>query len=107
MTEEQCSPEVLAEAAREGDEIAHQVWHVVGEYLGTALASVVYLLNPDAIVIGGGVAHAGDVLFEPLRERIRSMLSTEFFEALKIVHARFGNTAGIIGSGALAAELVE
>ena len=61
-------------------------------------------LNPDAIVIGGGVAHAGDVLFAPLKERMRSMLSFEFYETLRILPAEFGNTAGIIGGAALAAE---
>lgn len=107
IREDNCSPEALAKAAYSGDEIAHQVWSVVAEYLGSALASVVFLLNPDAIVVGGGVSYAGDVLFDPLKERVHSMLSEEFAEALDIVHARFGNTAGIIGGGALAAELVE
>ena len=96
------SPESLAQAATAGDEVALSVWREVADYLGTALTSVVYLLNPDAIVIGGGVAHAGDVLFAPLKERMRTMLSVEFFEALQILPAEFGNTAGIIGSAALA-----
>lgn len=107
IREDNCSPEALAKAAYSGDEIAHQVWSVVARYLGSSLASVVYLLNPDAIIVGGGVSYAGDVLFDPLKERVHSMLSEEFSEQLHIVHARFGNTAGIIGSGALAAELVD
>lgn len=100
--ESDCSPESLAQAATTGDEIATGVWKEVATLLGTALASVVYLLNPDAIVIGGGVAHAGDVLFAPLRERMRSMLSFEFYESLKILPAELGNTAGIVGGAALA-----
>lgn len=107
LREDNCSPESLAQAATAGDELTLEIWREVATYLATALTSVVYLLNPDAIVIGGGVAHAGEVLFSPLKERMRAMLSTEFFEALKILHARFGNTAGIIGSAALAAELAE
>lgn len=106
-TPQMCAPEALADAACEGDEVARQVWRRVAEYLGTALASVIYLLNPGAIIIGGGVSHAGEVLFEPLKERIRSMLSVEFFESLHILPAEFGNDAGIIGSAALAAERVE
>lgn len=100
--ESDCSPESLAQAAATGDEIATGVWKEVATLLGTALASVVYLLNPDAIVIGGGVAHAGDVLFAPLRERMRSILSFEFYESLKILPAELGNTAGIVGGAALA-----
>jgi len=99
-----CSPEALAQTAAAGDPVAIAVWNEVATLLGTALSSVVYVLNPDAIVIGGGVAYAGDVLFAPLRERMRSMLSFEFYDALQILPAKFGNTAGIIGSAALAAS---
>jgi len=77
----------------------------VATYLGTCLMNTVYLLNPDALVIGGGVAAAGDVLFDPLTDFLRSSLTPECFSELAIRHARFGNTAGIIGSSALAAEL--
>lgn len=104
VADDNCSPESLAQAAAAGDEVAQGVWDEVAVLLGTALTSIVYLLNPDAIVIGGGVAHAGDVLFAPLKERMRSMLSFEFYEALRILPAEFGNTAGIIGGAALAAE---
>jgi glucokinase len=104
LTEDNCSPEALAQAAAAGDAVALAIWAAVAELLGTALTSVVYLLNPDMIVIGGGVAHAGDVLFGPLKEKMRAMLSFEFYESLKIVPAEFGNTAGIIGSAALAAN---
>jgi glucokinase len=69
--------------------------------------SVVYLLNPEAIVVGGGVSEAGELLFDPLRETLRNSLTPECFDHLKLVHARFGNTAGILGSSAMAAGLVE
>ncbi len=98
------SLETLVNAARKGDDIAKQVWKDVALYLGTTLAGVVYLLNPDAIVIGGGVAHAGDVLFDPLKAQMKSTLSTEFWTDLQILPAELGNDAGIIGSSALAAD---
>ena len=104
FSEEDCDPRTLAERAGEGDEIAHQVWYRVADYLGTALGAVIYLLNPDTIVVGGGVAAAGEVLFDPLKEKLRGVLSAEFFERLRIVHAQLGNEAGIIGSAALALE---
>lgn len=97
------SPEALATLARGGDEVALEVWDRVARYLGAALMNTVYLLNPDAIVIGGGVAHAGDLLFDPLKDRLRETLTSECFAHLAIVPARFGNTAGILGSSALAA----
>lgn len=102
FSEEDCAPHSLAESARAGDEIARQVWHRVADYLGTALGAVIYLINPDTLVIGGGVSAAGDVLFDPLKEKLRGVLSVEFFERLRIERAELGNDAGIIGSAALA-----
>jgi glucokinase len=68
--------------------------------------STIYLLNPDAVIIGGGVAHAGDLLFEPLKRKLRESLADEFFDHLSVLHARFGNTAGLVGCSAIAADLL-
>jgi glucokinase len=100
------TPESLAAAAKAGDPVALEVWRRVAECLGFCLMSVVYLLNPEAIVVGGGVSEAGELLFDPLRETLRNSLTPECFDHLKLVHARFGNTAGILGSSAMAAGLV-
>ena len=88
-----------------GTAVALAAWHRVAECLGYCLMSVVYLLNPEAIVVGGGVSEAGDLLFDPLRETLRNSLTDECFNHLRLVPARYGNTAGILGSSALAAEL--
>lgn len=101
------SPEKLAELAGKGDPVAIELWKDVAKFLGSCLMSTIYLLNPDAIVIGGGVAHAGDVLFDPLKNYLHDTLTDECFDHLEIVRAKFGNTAGMIGSSALAAELLE
>ena len=101
------TPEALAELAKGGDPIANDVWNEVANYLGACLMSVVYLLNPETIVIGGGVSYSGDLLFGPLRKKLKDTLTLECFENLKVVHAHFGNTAGILGSSAMAAELLQ
>jgi glucokinase len=101
-----CSPKAIAEAAHHGDDIARGVWGEVADWLGTSLASIAWLLNPDAFVIGGGVAQAGDLIFTPLKQRVQSMVSTVVWERLQIVPARFSNEAGIIGNAALADDLV-
>jgi len=101
------SPEGLAALARDGDTVAREVWSKVARYLGASLMSTVYLLNPDAIVIGGGVASAGEVLFDPLKLRLRETLTDECFDHLTVAPALFGNTAGIIGSSSLAADLLK
>ena len=103
---ENISPELLCQLANDGDEVAIEVWDKVATYLGSCLMSIVYLLNPDAIVIGGGVAHAGGVLFGPLREKLRGSLTGECFDDLTLTHAKFGNTAGIIGCSTMAREMI-
>ncbi|MCB1227598.1 MAG: ROK family protein, partial [Verrucomicrobiales bacterium] len=65
---------------------------------------IAWLLNPDAFVIGGGVAQAGDLIFRPLNQRVHAMLSTVVWERLQILPARFSNEAGIIGNAALSAD---
>jgi glucokinase len=65
---------------------------------------VIWLLNPDAIVIGGGVAKAGKLIFEPLEKSIKSRTSHIVHEKLRLVPAMLGNDAGAIGCGALALE---
>jgi glucokinase len=100
-TKEQCVPKHLEGAARAGDAIAKGLWEAVGDEIGAALASAVWLLNPDTIVIGGGVAQAGDLLFEPIRRSVAARTLTLFHENLRIVPAALGNDAGIIGNAAL------
>jgi glucokinase len=100
----QCQPAELATAARAGDEIALDLWHSAANKLASALVDCCYLLNPEIIVVGGGVAQAGDLLFDPLQDSIFSQLSGPFKDHLQIVPARFGNEAGMIGAARLALE---
>jgi len=99
-----CTPQLLAEAAGLGDATALRVWNDVADWLGTALSSIVWLLNPEAVILGGGVSRAGEVLFGPLSRRMQSTLNPVFWERLRLLPARFGNEAGIIGCAALALE---
>jgi glucokinase len=103
----ECTPKAIAEAAQNGDDIARGVWGEVADWLGSALASIAWLLNPDAFVIGGGVALAGDLIFKPLERRVQAMVSTVVWERLQILPAHFSNDAGIIGNAALAEQLLE
>ncbi len=100
----ECTPEALALAAQSGDPIAREIWLETGEMIGAALADVIWLLNPDAIVIGGGVARAGELIFEPVRRCIAARTDKVFHERLAIVPASLGSDAGLIGCGALALD---
>ena len=101
---EECTPAHLSQYAQEGSEIAIQCWDDVARKLATTLVNTCYLLNPEAIVIGGGVSYAGKFLFEPLEKYMRAQLSEPFKESLVIKPAKFGNEAGILGCAALALE---
>lgn len=101
---EACTPAALAHAAHAGDEIALKIWDDIARMLATTLMNCCWLLNPEAIVIGGGVARAGDLLFQPLTAHLFAQLSGPFKEHLMVMPARFGNEAGTVGAAALALE---
>lgn len=95
------TPRVIAEAAYEGDALALQVMTTAGHYLGVALCSCIVLADPDLIVLGGGIAAAGDVLFDPIRRVVRHRSMISGFDVDRIVPAELGNEAGMFGAGAL------
>ena len=76
----------------------------IGLKIGVGLTNVIWLVNPDRIVIGGGVAQAGERLFGYIRQTIRTRCDKTFWEKLEIVPATLGNDAGIIGAATLALE---
>lgn len=96
------TPKAIALAAAAGDETARDVFEEVGTILGTTLAGLNNLLSLDAIVVGGGVAEAGDVLFEPIEAsfRARSMVPREKQPVIR--RCRFGSDAGLIGAALFA-----
>jgi glucokinase len=104
---EDLTPLFLEKAALGGDEIAAKLWEDIGFEIGVMLTNIVWLLNPDRIVIGGGVAKAGPLIFEPIKRTIRERVSAVFHENLGVVPAELGNDGGIIGSAALAIDAAE
>ena len=91
-------------AARGGDERAIQGLPDVGRYLGIGIANMVTVVSPDRIVLGGGVAAAGDLLFEPIRDEIRRRVTTTSIDEVTIVPAELGTWAGSIGAAVHGAE---
>ena len=94
------TPYIVAVAAKEGDPVARQIFRIMGEYIGMGLTSVINLLNPEKIIIGGGVADAGDILLNPIRETIAKRAMT-IQKEVEVVPAQLGNTAGVIGASLL------
>lgn len=97
-----CPPAALALAAENGDPIARQLWQNIGEEIGAALVNVVWLLNPDCLVIGGGIAQAGALLFDPISATLQARLPPYYAKNLRLVPATLGTDAGAIGAAALA-----
>jgi glucokinase len=95
------TPYMVYEAAKQGDAVSKRIFLIVGEYLGIALASVVNLLNPEKIIIGGGVGQAGDLLFDAIRETIKKRALGVSADAVEIVPADLGENAGVIGASLL------
>jgi glucokinase len=104
---EELTPLFLEKMAHSGDEIAAKLWEDIGFEIGIMLTNIAWLLNPDRIVIGGGVARAGPLVFEPIKRTIRERTSGIYHEHLEVVPAELGNDGGIIGSAALAIEVAE
>lgn len=95
------TPEIVARAAGFGDEVAKAIFRKAGYWIGIALTNVVNLLNPEIIIIGGGVAKSGDLLLEPIRKTVKERALKTATEDLQIVEAQLGNDAGVIGASLL------
>lgn len=95
------TPYIVCEAAKAGDPVAKRIFTIMGEYIGIGMASVVNLLNPEKIIVGGGVADAGEILMTPLKETLKKRAMKIAGEAVEVVPAQLGNTAGVIGASLL------
>jgi glucokinase len=98
------TPEVVAKAAEMGDEVALEVWKRAGKYLGVGIANVLISVGVSRVVIGGGVAKAGDLLLDPIREEVRKHVFLMPVEKVAILPAKLGTDAGIVGMAAWSAR---
>lgn len=95
------TPYIVAKAAEAGDPVAKRIFEIVGTYIGMGLVSVINLLNPEKVIIGGGVAAAGDLLLEPIRKTVKERAMVVAGNSVEIVPAQLGNSAGVIGASML------
>jgi glucokinase len=98
----------LTEAALQGDPSARQSVAEMGTWLGIGLASLVAILDPEVIVVGGGAARAGDILLQPTRDSMMAALEgSAFRQPTPVVAASLGEDAGIVGAGLAAMEVAD
>jgi glucokinase len=93
----------ITEAARDGDELALSVFETTGNYIGAGIASLAVILDPEAVVIGGGVIDAGEILLNPIRTSMdQYMPFAGKHPHPQIIGAQLGNEAGLVGVADLA-----
>ena len=91
----------LADAAAGGDPIALRAFERGAGAVAAMIASVAAVCDLDLVIIGGGVAKAGPVLFDPLRAALRNYAGLDFIRGLQVVPADLGGDAGLVGAAAL------
>ena len=92
-------------AARKGDDIALDALKETAKYLGIGLAGVVNLLNPEIVVIGGGIAEGGANFLEHVSQEMKQRVLPPAVDKLSVVKAALGNDAGFIGAGLLGEKM--
>ncbi|MBI4830338.1 MAG: ROK family protein [Candidatus Lindowbacteria bacterium] len=89
-------------AARQGDSLASQILHDAAVYIGLGITSAIHLLNPDIVIIGGGLSRAGALLFGPIRRTVKERAQKHLAGFVRIVPAKLGRNVGLYGALAVA-----
>lgn len=95
---------LVTELAHDGDAAAIDALAVIGRWLGVGITNLVNMLNPEVVVVGGGVVAAGELLLEPAREVVAERALSPSKEHVRIVRARFGAESGMLGAATLALD---
>ncbi len=93
----------VAEAARQGDEVAQEAYNLAGEFLGRSIGDLLHLFNPTIIILGGGVIKSGDLIMLPLRRALeQTVVSPQYLQDFQLTTAMLGDRVGLVGALALA-----
>ena len=93
--------EHVTDAAKEGDALAIELLREAATYIGLGLVNLIHVVNPERILIGGGVSQAGDLLFEPIRETVHDRVMSPVYRSVEILPAALGEIVGLLGAVAL------
>src|SRR5262249_12668304 len=99
---EDLTAEKIYRAGIEGDELAVEVFRRMGIYLGVGLANLINILNPQMIIIGGGVVNAWELFAKHMHQEIGARVFPDPAREVKIVPAQCGDDAGLLGAAHLA-----
>ncbi len=98
------SPKVVYDCAKKGDEVGLAVNETVCKYLAVAIGGVINSLNPDTILLGGGVMEAGEIIIDNIKKKLPLYSHAMMLERCRILPAKLGENAGVTGCGALVFE---
>jgi len=101
---ESVTPKDVFDHAKLGDQFALQIFNTVVDALAAAIGSLVNIFNPQMVVLGGGMANAGDFLLEPVAERTKSYVLPTMLGTYRIELSRLGKDAGILGAASIVFE---
>jgi glucokinase len=101
-TKETVTAQIVFEAGRCGDELALEVFRRMGVYLGIGIANLINLLNPEVIVLGGGVANGWSLFEQHMRQQVMERAFPLPASSVRIVRAECGDDAGLLGAARLA-----
>ena len=90
--------QTVYEASKRGDPVALEVVRDTAHFLGVGLSNLINVLNPDIVVVAGGVTQAGDQLFDPLRGEVRRRAFKSAVDACRIVPGALPLSAGVVGA---------
>jgi len=90
--------EMVANAAKTGESFAWNIFRTAAEYLGLGIAELINLFNPEAIIIGGGVAQAGDILFDAVKKTVKARAIDRLSKDVVIQPTTFGMKAAVMGA---------
>ncbi|WP_455662288.1 ROK family transcriptional regulator [Pradoshia sp.] len=100
-TDDDLTGEHVFEAAKAGDRLAQQILREAGEYLGIGLTNLIHIINPEKIVLSGGVIQAGEFLLESVQNTIQKRALTEKAKQTEITVSTFGRHATVMGAVSL------
>jgi glucokinase len=99
-------PKLWGERARAGDPEALAFWQSYGRDLGAGIASMLYILTPEAVLMGGGISASADFFFPALHQELEQRVMPSSREGLQVLRASLGGQAGMIGAGKLAWDVL-
>ena len=103
---DEITPALICQEAEKGDPVARRVIEETGMYVGLGIYNLMVLFDPEVVIVGGGIAQAGPILFDPIERTVRARSHMVSPEA-KICPADLGDDAGIIGATVLVRQHLE